>query len=111
MTASDFLDSHWRFIGKKADVNQEREFPRLNEYGDVFFPERVKNAICELALIADQLVKPVEPVKKSVKVDSLAVTFENPTDENGKELTHLSRIEDMLRDLLVSKHSAKAVRG
>ena len=114
MTASDYLDTHWQFIGTKQDINQEREFPRVNDYGDVFFPDRVKNAICELALIGADLIKTPEPVKKSVKVDTLAVTFDNPTDASGKTLTNLSRIEDMLRDLLVVKKAstttAKLVR-
>lgn len=115
MTASDYLDTHWQFIGTKQDVNQDREFPRVNDYGDVFFPDRVKNAICELSLIGADLIKAPEPVKKSVKVDTLAVTFDNPTDAQGNVLTKLSRIEDMLRDLLVVKKAstttAKLVRS
>lgn len=108
MTASDYLDTHWQFVGKKQNENQEREFPRVNDYGDVIFPPRVQNAICELALLSADLIKAPAPVKKSVKVDSLAVTYENPTDANGKVLTNLSRIEDMLRDLIVVKKPSTA---
>ncbi len=52
-----------RFVGQKATVNQENEFPRL---GQTVVPKSIKEATCELAL---QLLDGVDP---NLEIDGLS---------------------------------------
>ncbi|SUT93199.1 Uncharacterised protein [[Actinobacillus] rossii] len=78
VSASDFLDHNYHFIGEKADPTQIRQFPR--ESSEI--PLQVKYAVCELALQSDLNQNP-EQKMASVKVGPISVNYENQAVISG----------------------------
>lgn len=79
VSASDFLDHNYRFVGEKADTTQIRQFPR-QESSEI--PLQVKYAVCELALQSDLNQNP-EQKMASVKVGPISVNYENQAAISG----------------------------
>ncbi|MFP4773905.1 DnaT-like ssDNA-binding protein [Pasteurella multocida] len=77
VSASDFLDFHYRFLGRKVDPSQPRSFPRTNTGGtdSKGIPKSVKYAVFELAL-HENLNENPDREMSSVRVGPLAVNFE-----------------------------------
>lgn len=78
VSASDFLDHNYHFIGEKADPTQIRQFPR--ESSEI--PLQVKYAVCELALQSELNQNP-EQKMASVKVGPVSVNYENQAVISG----------------------------
>ncbi|MFZ7175311.1 DnaT-like ssDNA-binding protein [[Pasteurella] aerogenes] len=78
VSASDFLDHNYRFVGEKADPTQIRQFPR--ESSEI--PLQVKYAVCELALQSELNQNP-EQKMASVKVGPVSVNYENQAVISG----------------------------
>jgi hypothetical protein len=68
------------FVGSKASTSQSMPFPRIIDYVNVGNPVEVQEATAELALVAndtDLLAKTTSVAKKSVKVGSISVEYDN----------------------------------
>lgn len=81
VSASDFLDFNYRFSGEKADIAQDREFPR-KEFESLGIPKAVQFAVCELALQENLTANP-EAKMTSVKVGSLSVSYDDSSPQNS----------------------------
>ena len=75
VSASDFLDVNYRFMGEKADPIQLRQFPRKG-FESLKIPTAIIYAVCELAL-QENLNQNAEQKMTSVKVGSLSVNYDN----------------------------------
>ncbi|AMW17143.1 DnaT-like ssDNA-binding protein [Glaesserella parasuis] len=83
VSASDFLDHNYRFVGEKADPTQIRQFPRQESSQESSeIPLQVKYAVCELALQSD-LNQNTEQKMASVKVGPVSVNYENQAVISG----------------------------
>ncbi|MCT8831142.1 DnaT-like ssDNA-binding protein [Glaesserella parasuis] len=83
VSASDFLDHNYRFVGEKVDPTQIRQFPRQeNSQESSEIPLQVKYAVCELALQSD-LNQNTEQKMASVKVGPVSVNYENQAVISG----------------------------
>lgn len=83
VSASDFLDHNYRFVGEKVDPTQIRQFPRQeNSQESSEIPLQVKYAVCELALQSDLNQNP-EQKMASVKVGPISVNYENQATISG----------------------------
>ncbi|MDQ6568999.1 MAG: hypothetical protein Q5536_04365, partial [Haemophilus parahaemolyticus] len=65
VSASDFLDVNYRFMGEKADPMQLRQFPRKG-FESLKIPTAIIYAVCELAL-QENLNQNAEQKMTSVK--------------------------------------------
>ena len=75
VSASDFLDVNYRFMGEKADPMQLRQFPRKG-FESLKIPTAIIYAVCELAL-QENLNQNAEQKMTSVKVGSLSVNYDD----------------------------------
>lgn len=83
VSASDFLDHNYRFVGEKVDPTQIRQFPRQESSQESSeIPLQVKYAVCELALQSD-LNQNTEQKMASVKVGPVSVNYENQAVISG----------------------------
>lgn len=81
--ATDYFESSYSFKGEKLNENQALAFPRLIN-GQVEYPTRIKNSICELALKSSTATL-LEDTSKSVlseKVGELEVHYD-PNSKDG----------------------------
>lgn len=83
VSASDFLDHYYHFVGEKAEPHQSRQFPRKTDSritATPTIPQAVKFAVCELALQSD-LNQNTPQMMSSVKVGPISVNYsEGQTD-------------------------------
>ena len=95
VSASDFLDVNYRFMGEKADPMQLRQFPRKG-FEALKIPTAIIYAVCELAL-QENLNQNAEQKMTSVKVGSLSVNY-----DNRSTIADSSNRFDYVRQLLVA---------
>ena len=95
VSASDFLDVNYRFMGEKADPMQLRQFPRKG-LESLKIPTAMIYAVCELAL-QENLNQNAEQKMTSVKVGSLSVNY-----DNRATIADSSNRFDYVRQLLVA---------
>lgn len=95
VSASDFLDVNYRFMGEKADPIQLRQFPRKG-FESLKIPTAIIYAVCELAL-QENLNQNAEQKMTSVKVGSLSVNY-----DNRSTIADSSNRFDYVRQLLVA---------
>jgi len=95
VSASDFLDVNYRFMGEKADPMQLRQFPRKG-FELLKIPTAIIYAVCELAL-QENLNQNAEQKMTSVKVGSLSVNY-----DNRSTIADSSNRFDYVRQLLVA---------
>lgn len=93
VSASDFLDVNYRFMGEKADPTQLRQFPRKG-FESLEIPTAIIYAVCELAL-QENLNQNAEQKMTSVKVGSLSVNY-----DNRSTIANSSNRFDYVRQLL-----------
>ena len=95
VSASDFLDVNYRFMGEKADPMQLRQFPRKG-FESLKIPTAIIYGVCELAL-QENLNQNAEQKMTSVKVGSLSVNY-----DNRSTIADSSNRFDYVRQLLVA---------
>ncbi|MFC0793578.1 DnaT-like ssDNA-binding protein [Pasteurella multocida] len=114
VSASDFLDFNYRFLGRKADPSQLRAFPRTNTGGtdSKDIPTSVKYAVFELALYENLNENP-DSEMSSVRVGPLSVNFEkNPVSGNASNrFEYVKSILDTYLDKSQGGGKARMLRG
>lgn len=98
VSASDFLDHNYTFMGTKAVFNQPRQFPR-DTSGQI--PLEICNAVCELALQAE-LNQNVAQKMTSVKVGPLAVNYDEQSGLHSQS-NRFEYVKLLLNDYLEQK--------
>lgn len=101
VSASDFLDHHYRFAGNKADPEQAREFPRDVNGATGQIPDKICKAVCELALQAD-LNQNAAQKMSSVKVGPVSVSYDEPSGVNSSN-NRFEYVKTLLNDYLANK--------
>lgn len=113
VSASDFLDIHYRFLGQKRSPYQPRQFPRT-ETGGVDrngIPTQIKHAICELALFSDLNKKPKQKMS-SVRVGPVTVNYEqNELSNSADRFPNITKMLDLFLDKTGRSGKAKLIRG
>lgn len=113
VSASDFLDINYRFLGAKRNPHQLRQFPRT-ETGGVDrsgIPTQVKHAICELALFSDLNKKPKQQMS-SVRVGPVTVNYEQSELTNSADrFPNITKMLDLFLDKTARMGKSKLIRG
>lgn len=96
--------------GKPATLTQGLPFPRL---GSMFVPEKVQDAVAELALISKTtpLLKVISRGKKKVKVGPLEVEYDGTSETQAKFPVAVLKIAPFLVGYGQSSVMAKLVRS
>ncbi|MCD8213264.1 MAG: hypothetical protein LUC34_04330 [Campylobacter sp.] len=104
--ATDFIEvayfSKWR--GERLTLNQALAFPR--DSGGV--PEKLKKAVCELALKASsgELMSDIERLTKKEKVGSIEVEYA----DNASAVTKYAYVASLLKPLLKSEYGSAMLK-
>ena len=114
VSASDFLDVNYKFLGSKAYSDQVRRFPR-KDIGGVDkngIPTLVKIAVFELALQSD-LNQNEEQKMSSVRVGPLSVSYEQDRglDTKTNRFSYVKSLLDLYLDKNTGFGSAAILRG
>ncbi|HDR0635840.1 DnaT-like ssDNA-binding protein [Pasteurella multocida] len=114
VSASDFLDFNYRFLGKKLDSSQVRAFPRTNTGGadSNGIPTAVKFAVFELALY-ENLNENQDREMSSVRVGPLSVNFEKnlASGNASNRFEYVKGILDTYLDKSQGSGKARMLRG
>ena len=114
VSASDFLDVNYKFLGKKAYSGQPRQFPRTNTSGtdENGIPTVVKIAVFELALQSD-LNQNEEQKMSSVKVGPLSVNYEQSRglDTKANRFSYVKSLLDSYLDKNTGFGTVQMLRG
>ncbi|MEB3501381.1 DnaT-like ssDNA-binding protein [Pasteurella multocida] len=114
VSASDFLDFNYRFLGRKVDPTQLREFPRTNTGGtdSKGIPTSVKYAVFELALYENLNENP-DSEMSSVRVGPLSVNFEKnlASGNASNRFEYVKGILDTYLDKSQGGGKARMLRG
>ncbi len=114
VSASDFLDFTYRFLGKKVDPSQSRAFPRVNTGGtdSKGIPTSVKYAVFELALYENLNENP-DSEMSSVRVGPLSVNFEKnlASGNASNRFEYVKGILDTYLDKSQGGGKARMLRG
>ncbi|OBX06187.1 DnaT-like ssDNA-binding protein [Gallibacterium genomosp. 3] len=111
VSASDFVDINYQFLGEKVDSTQQRQFPRIKTgWGeDGAIPKAIKFAVCELAL-QEALNQNEEQKMSSVSVGPISVNYQSSQTSNQTD--RFTYIKSLL-GLYLDKRSGQVrlVRG
>lgn len=114
VSASDFLDFSYRFLGKKVDPLQSRAFPRVNTGGldQNGIPTSIKFAVFELALYED-LNTNQDQEMSSVRVGPVSASFEKSSTSNSpvNRFEYVKVLLDSYLDKRQSMGTSRMVRG
>lgn len=110
VSASDFIDVNYPFIGDKFDNMQPRQFPRMNTgQEDGRIPKAIKFAVCELAL-QEELNQNEEQKMASVSVGPVSVSYQSSQLTNPVE--RFTYIKSLLSGYLDKRQGqVKLMRG
>ena len=97
--AMDFIENNYTYIGTKLVSTQSLSFPRLID-SETVYPIALKNALCELALKANNgdLLQDTGKTTIREKVGTLEVEY----DANQDDLTSYNYVNKLLAPYLVS---------
>ena len=100
--AMDYIENNYTYQGTKLISTQALQFPRLIN-GETVYPIALKNAVCELALKAneDDLLQDTGKTTIREKVGTLEVEY----DPNQDDLTSYNYVNKLLAPYLVSTSS------
>ena len=100
--AMDFIENNYIYLGTKLVSTQSLSFPRLID-GETVYPIAIKNALCELALKANNgdLLQDTGKTTIREKVGTLEVEY----DPNQDDLTSYNYVNKLLAPYLVSTSS------
>lgn len=100
--AMDFIENNYTYLGTKLVSTQSLSFPRLID-GETVYPIAIKNALCELALKANNgdLLQDTGKTTIREKVGTLEVEY----DANQDDLTSYNYVNKLLAPYLVSTSS------
>ncbi|MCK3657225.1 hypothetical protein A4G18_00445 [Pasteurellaceae bacterium Pebbles2] len=110
VSASDFLDVNYRFLGEKNSEEQYRQFPRKNTNEDIPIP--IKLAVFELAL-QENLNQNEDQKMASVKVGPISVNYEQDSSQGNKS-NRFSYVKSLLDSYLDKRNgfgSSLMLRG
>ena len=114
VSASDFLDVNYKFLEKKLNSSQPRQFPRTNTGGTDKngIPTVVKIAVFELALQSD-LNQNEEQKMSSVKVGPLSVNYEQSRglDTKANRFSYVKSLLDSYLDKNTGCGTVQMLRG
>lgn len=114
VSASDFLDVNYKFLEKKLNSSQPRQFPRTNTGGtdENGIPTVVKIAVFELALQSD-LNQNEEQKMSSVKVGPLSVNYEQSRglDTKANRFSYVKSLLDSYLDKNTGFGTVQMLRG
>lgn len=114
VSASDFLDVNYKFLGNKVYSGQSRQFPRTNTGGsdDNGIPIPIKIAVFELALQSD-LNQNEERKMSSVKVGPISVNYEQDRglDTNVNRFSYVKSLIDSYLDKRTGFGYVSLLRG
>jgi len=98
----DFLENNYTYLGTKLVSTQALAFPRVIN-GKTVYPIAIKNALCELALKAneDDLLADTDKTTIREKVGALEVEYD-PNQDNIKSYNYVNKL---LAPYLVSTSS------
>ena len=97
--AMDYIENNYTYQGTKLISTQALQFPRLIN-GETVYPVAIKNALCELALKANNgdLLQDTGKTTIREKVGTLEVEY----DPNQDDLTSYNYVNKLLAPYLVS---------
>ena len=100
--AMDFIENNYTYLGTKLVSTQSLSFPRLIN-GETVYPIAIKNALCELALKANNgdLLQDTGKTTIREKVGTLEIEY----DANQDDLTSYNYVNKLLAPYLVSTSS------
>jgi len=100
--AMDYIENNYTYQGTKLISTQALQFPRLIN-GETVYPIAIKNALCELALKANNgdLLQDTGKTTVREKVGTLEVEY----DSNQDDLTSYNYVNKLLAPYLVSTSS------
>lgn len=100
--AMDYIENNYTYQGTKLISTQALQFPRLIN-GETVYPIALKNAVCELALKANNgdLLQDTGKTTIREKVGTLEVEY----DSNQDDLTSYNYVNKLLAPYLVSTSS------
>lgn len=114
VSASDFLDVNYKFLGRKVSPSQTRQFPRTYTGGvdENGIPTSVKIAVFELALQAD-LNQNEDQKMSSVKVGPISVNYEQNRgfDTKVNRFSYVKSLLDLYLDKNTGFGSVSMLRG
>ena len=100
--AMDYIENNYTYQGTKLISTQALQFPRLIN-GETVYPIAIKNALCELALKANNgdLLQDTGKTTIREKVGTLEVEY----DPNQDDLTSYNYVNKLLAPYLLSTSS------
>ena len=100
--AMDYIENNYTYIGTELVSTQNLSFPRLIN-GETVYPIAIKNALCELALKANNgdLLQDTGKTTIREKVGTLEVEY----DPNQDDLTSYNYVNKLLAPYLLSTSS------
>ncbi|MFZ7342943.1 DnaT-like ssDNA-binding protein [Avibacterium volantium] len=96
VSASDFLDANYHFMGEKSEFEQLRAFPRN---GSDAIPKAVKFAVCELAL-QEGLNQNEEAKMESVSVGPVKVAYQQGSQGANSSIDRFVYVKALLNEVL-----------